>query len=90
MPVDVAVDLCRSATVVSLMIAAPVLACAVIVGLVISILQAVTQLQDQTLGFVPKILAMAVVTVYVLPWALSQMMVYSTELIQTIPVTFGS
>ncbi|MBA3313076.1 MAG: flagellar biosynthetic protein FliQ [Planctomycetaceae bacterium] len=89
MSVDVAIDLCRSATVVSLMIAAPVLACAVIVGLVISILQAVTQLQDQTLSFVPKIIAMGAVMVYVLPWAISRMTAYSIDLFKSVPMSFG-
>lgn len=88
MSVDVAIDLCRSATVISLLIAAPVLACAVIVGLVISILQAVTQLQDQTLSFVPKILAMGAVLVLILPWAISQMTTYSADLFKAIPETF--
>ena len=88
MSVDVAIDLCRSATIISLLIAAPVLACAVIVGLVISILQAVTQLQDQTLSFVPKIVAMAAVLVLVLPWAVSQMTSYSVDLFKGIPETF--
>lgn len=88
MSVDVAIDLCRSATVISLLIAAPVLACAVIVGLVISILQAVTQLQDQTLSFVPKIVAMAAVLVLILPWAVSQMTTYSADLFRAIPETF--
>ncbi len=89
MSVDVAVDLCRSATVISLLIAAPVLACAVIVGLVISILQAVTQLQDQTISFVPKIIAMAAVLVLILPWAVSQMTNYSSDLFKSIPDSFG-
>ena len=90
MYVDVAIDLCRAATIISLMIAAPVLACAVIVGLVISILQAVTQLQDQTLSFVPKIVAMGAVLVYVLPWVFSRMTVYSTDLFHAIPTLLGS
>ena len=89
MTVDVAVDLCRAATVVSLLIAAPVLACAVIVGLVISIVQAVTQLQDQTLSFVPKIVAMGAVTIYVLPWAIGRMMTYSADLFRDVPESLG-
>jgi flagellar biosynthetic protein FliQ len=89
MSVDVAIDLCRTATVVSLMIAAPVLACAVIVGLIISILQAVTQLQDQTLSFVPKIIAMGAVLVYVLPWAISRMTDYSVALFKSVPSSLG-
>ena len=89
MSVDVAIDLCRSATVISLMIAAPVLACAVIVGLVISILQAVTQLQDQTLSFVPKIIAMGAVMIFVLPWVISRMTDYTADLFRAIPMSFG-
>ena len=89
MSVDVAIDLCRAATIVSLMIGAPVLACAVIVGLVISIMQAVTQLQDQTLSFVPKIVAMGAVLVYVLPWSISRMMTYSVDLFYDIPQTLS-
>ncbi len=89
MSVDVAIDLCRAATVVSLMIAAPVLACAVIVGLIISILQAVTQLQDQTISFVPKIVAMGAVMIYVLPWAISRMTAYSIDLFKSVPSNFG-
>ena len=80
-----AVELCRAAAVVSLLIAAPVLICAVVVGLTISIAQAVTQLQDQTLSFVPKIIAMGVVLLYVMPWAMGQMTNYSMSLIEMIP-----
>jgi flagellar biosynthetic protein FliQ len=89
MGVDVAIDLCRAATVISLLIAAPVLVCAVVVGLVISIMQAVTQLQDQTLSFVPKIVAMGGVLVYVLPWAMSRMMTYTADLFRDIPDSIG-
>ena len=80
-----AIELCRAAAVVSLLIAAPVLICAVVVGLAISVAQAVTQLQDQTLSFVPKIIAMGIVLLYVMPWALGQMTNYSTEVIRSIP-----
>lgn len=85
MNVDQAVELARAAVMLTLVIGAPVMIMAVIVGLLISILQAVTQLQDQTLSFVPKIVAMLLTTLYVLPWVMNQMIEYSTNLIHNIP-----
>lgn len=88
MSADQAVELGRSAVMLGLLIALPVLATAIVVGLVISILQAVTQIQDQTLSFVPKILAMFLATLYLLPWILAQLTEYSTALFRNIPQTF--
>jgi flagellar biosynthetic protein FliQ len=83
--IDQAVELGRGAVVMTLMIGAPVMAIAVIAGLLISMFQAVTQLQDQTLSFVPKIIAMFVTMLYILPWVMNLMIEYSTELIREIP-----
>jgi flagellar biosynthetic protein FliQ len=58
---------------------------AIIVGLAISILQAVTQLQDQTLSFVPKIIAMALAGLALLPWMMHRMVEYATEIFNNIP-----
>lgn len=85
MSIDQAVELGRGAVVMTLMIGAPVMAIAVIAGLLISMFQAVTQLQDQTLSFVPKIIAMFVTMLYILPWVMNLMIEYSTELIREIP-----
>ena len=85
MNIDQTVELGRSAIMLTLMLGAPVLIVAVVVGLIVSILQAVTQLQDQTLSFVPKIIAMLLTLLYVLPWAMSQMADYATELFHEIP-----
>jgi len=85
MSVDQAVEVARGAVMLTLIISAPVMVVAVVVGLIISILQAVTQLQDQTLSFVPKIIAMLLATLYVLPWAMNQMIEYSTNLFHDIP-----
>lgn len=85
MDIDQTVELGRSAIMLTLMLGAPVLIVAVVVGLFISIMQAVTQLQDQTLSFVPKIIAMLLTLLYVLPWAMSQMVDYTTELYHQIP-----
>jgi len=82
---DQAVELCRQALILTMLIVGPVLVVAVAVGLLISILQAVTQLQDQTISFVPKIIAMMVAMLYVLPWAVGRMVEYSQTLIHDIP-----
>lgn len=87
MDVGQAIELGRTAVTLSLMVAAPVMVVAVVVGLLISILQAVTQIQDQTISFVPKITAMMVTIIYILPWAMSRMMEYSSTLISDIPST---
>jgi flagellar biosynthetic protein FliQ len=57
----------------------------VVVGLAISILQAVTQIQEQTLSFVPKIMVMMLATLVTLPWALNQLIEYTTTLFRNIP-----
>lgn len=68
-----AVDLVREALVGSLMIGTPVLLAGMITGLIIGLLQALTQIQDQTVSFVPKILAMAIVMMICLPWLVDRM-----------------
>ena len=85
MTVDQAAELGRAALMMTLLIGAPVLLAAIVVGLVISILQAVTQIQDQTISFVPKIVAMLLTLLIVLPWAMTRMIEYSTNLIREIP-----
>lgn len=87
MTADQALDLGRTAIMMTLLVGAPVLIVAVAVGLLVSILQAVTQLQDQTLSFVPKIIAMFLTLLYVLPWTLLQMTQYATSLVNDIPST---
>jgi flagellar biosynthesis protein FliQ len=85
MSVDQSVELTRAALTMVLLLGAPIMLMAVIVGLTISVLQAVTQLQDQTLSFVPKIVAMAVTGLFVLPWMLYQLVEYATNLFGNIP-----
>jgi flagellar biosynthetic protein FliQ len=69
----------------SLILGAPVMVVSVVVGLAISILQAVTQIQEQTLSFVPKIMVMMLATLVTLPWALNQLIEYTTTLFRNIP-----
>ncbi|HCE79607.1 flagellar biosynthesis protein FliQ [Thermodesulfobacterium commune] len=68
-----------------ILISGPFLLTALIVGLIISILQAVTQIQEMTLTFVPKILALIVVFVLTLPWLLKKLTSFTENLILNIP-----
>ncbi len=87
MDTDQAIELGRNAVITTLTIGTPIMLVAVVVGLVVSIMQAVTQLQDQTLSFVPKIVAMTVALLYLLPWIIGRMVDYTTNLYQDIPST---
>lgn len=86
MDADYAIELGRDAVLLTLLIGTPVMAMAIVIGLSVSIFQAVTQLQDQTLSFVPKIVGMLVTLLYILPWLLSQMVEYSIDLFHDIPL----
>jgi flagellar biosynthesis protein FliQ len=80
-----AVDLGYQATTIVLMLAGPVLLTVLGVGLVVGLLQAVTQVQEQAVSFVPKLVAALAVITLMLPWMLDQMVQYSRELILNIP-----
>ncbi len=80
------VDIGRDALMVTLLIAAPPLLAGLIVGLVISIFQAVTQIQEFTLTFIPKILAVFIATMIFLPWMLQVFLGYTTNLFIQIPM----
>lgn len=70
---------------VALMVAAPVLLVGLMVGVVISLLQAVTQVQEMTLVFVPKIVACLVVLVAALPWMVNLLVSFTQNLFTNIP-----
>ena len=80
-----AIDLVRSALTTSLIVAAPLLVIGMFVGLLISLVQALTQIQDQTVSTVPKLMAIAILTVVCLPWMTDQMVAYCQDLILRIP-----
>jgi len=79
------IDLCRNAIVTALTIAAPLLLIALIVGLAVSIIQSVTQIQEQTLTFVPKLVLVGTAFIVLLPWLLQTLAKYTTALFQSIP-----
>lgn len=70
---------------VTLQISLPVLGVSLVVGLLVSIFQAVTQLQEPTLTFIPKILAVVVVIVVAGPWMMNTMLGFTIELWSGIP-----
>lgn len=80
-----AVELVRAAVLNAMIIGAPLLVVGMLVGLVISLLQAVTQIQDQTISAVPKILAMIVALVVCLPWIADRMIEYTRAAYINIP-----
>ncbi len=73
----VALDLSREALLTALLIAGPILACGVVVGLIISLIQSITQLQDQTFSIVPKIVAMVGAAIFFTPWVANRLIEYT-------------
>jgi len=73
-------ELVRDTLIISLKIAAPILLAGVVVGLIISIFQAVTSIQEQTLTFVPKIVAMLLVAVVLIPWIAVRLMEFTVQM----------
>ena len=85
MDAQTAIDLGREAIVVTLLISSPVLVAGTVVGLVVGLFQALTQIQEQTVAFVPKLVAMLVVLSLTLPWLLIKMVEYSRDVIGSVP-----
>ena len=79
------VDLARNAIMLALLVAGPMLVVALLVGLTVSVLQAVTQIQEQTLAFLPKLVGVAAVFLLALPWIIQLMVKYPTELFRSLP-----
>ena len=80
-----AIDLTSEALNTVLVLAAPVLATVLLVGLLASILQTVTQIQDPSLSQIPKLVAVAIVLSVGLPWLLNRLVDYSTGVFSGIP-----
>jgi flagellar biosynthetic protein FliQ len=87
---DTVVNLATQAMSLSLKIAGPLLLVALVVGLLVSVFQAVTQIQEQSLSLIPKIAAVAVVVVVLGPWMLGQLVSYTAALFTSIPTMVGS
>lgn len=84
----IAERLFADALLMAALLAAPVLAVCLIVGLVVSVFQAVTQIQDSSLAFVPKLFAAGIAAVMAGPWALGKLSSYATQIMLSIPGRF--
>jgi flagellar biosynthetic protein FliQ len=86
---DVVISLSTQAMSLALKVSLPLLGVGLVVGVVISIFQAVTSIQEQSLVFIPKVVAMAAVLVIGGPWMLNQLLNYTAELWTSIPDVIG-
>lgn len=83
MTVSQVMDILQQAMLVAIQVAAPVLVISILIGLVISIFQAATQIHEQTLTFVPKLLAIAIILLLLGPWMLEKMMDFTIYIFQS-------
>jgi flagellar biosynthetic protein FliQ len=89
MPLGLVLDLARNGLTTALLLAGPLLGVAMLVGLVVSLIQAVTSIQEQTLSFVPKLFAVGVTFILLLSWMIQTMMRFTTEVLLGIPGFVG-
>lgn len=81
---EMTIDMVRTALVITVKIGAPILAAGIVVGLVISLLQSITSIQDQTLATVPKIIVMIIAAIAVLPWVVQRLVEYAGDLLRIV------
>jgi flagellar biosynthetic protein FliQ len=87
---DTVVSIVTQTMEVGLKISLPILLVGLLIGLVISVFQAVTQIQEQTLSFIPKVLGLVLVIVVAGPWMLGQVVNWTIELYSSIPSLVGA
>ena len=81
---DMVISLAEDAVYTVIIISAPLLLIALGVGLIVSVFQAMTQIQEQTLAFIPKIVAVLLTIVLFGPWMLTTLLDYTTNLYQNL------
>ena len=86
---DTIVELGKQALTVTVQISAPLLLVPLVVGLVVAVFQAATQINEMTLSFVPKLIAMGVVMLLAGSWMLQMLVDYTRNLIRNIPHLIG-
>ncbi len=79
---EASIQLIRDALRVTLLIAAPLLVSGMVIGLLISLVQSITSIQDQTLTFVPKLIGVVVVAIILLPWIIGRIIIFTSEMFQ--------
>jgi flagellar biosynthesis protein FliQ len=86
MTTEFIVGITKEALQMTIMLAAPVLGVGLVLGLLVSLFQAVTQLQEMTLTFIPKFLGVSLALVILTPWMLELLVSYTTTLIENTPL----
>jgi flagellar biosynthesis protein FliQ len=86
---DTVVSLATQAMKLAIEIAGPMMLVGLVIGLVVSVFQAVTSIQEQSLTFIPKIVALAALLVILGPWMLDQLVTYAQNLYMSIPSLIG-
>ncbi|WP_342352004.1 flagellar biosynthesis protein FliQ, partial [Chromobacterium violaceum] len=86
---ELVISIVQNALYILIIVSAPVLLTSLLVGLLVSVLQAATQINEMTLTFIPKLLAMFLVLVLAGPWMLNTLIEYTTRLFQSIPNVIG-
>jgi flagellar biosynthetic protein FliQ len=89
MNIDFAVELFRELLKTSLIIVMPILLVAMSVGIVVSLLQALTSIQEQTLAFVPKLVAVITVAMFLAYWFVEVMTTFTIEIFNRLPSVVG-
>ncbi|MGC3973784.1 MAG: flagellar biosynthesis protein FliQ [Nitrospira sp.] len=85
MTIETVTEIGRQAIETALLVSAPVLGLSLIVGLMVSTFQAMTQINEATLTFVPKVLAVFAATLLFLPWMMGVLIAFMTHIITSIP-----
>jgi flagellar biosynthetic protein FliQ len=83
------VELARRAITLAMLLCAPMVLTSLIIGLLVSIFQSVTSIQEQTLTFVPKLIAVSVVFLIALPWMMQLTTKYTADLFRSLPTLFS-
>ena len=86
---EVAVDLFREGLWMTAMIAGVLVVPSLLVGLVVAMFQAATQINEQTLSFLPRLLVMLLTLIWAGPWLVRELMEYTQNLVQNIPLLIG-
>ena len=86
---ELVMDIGRQAVEMTLLLSAPLLLAALVIGLIVSVFQAATQINEQTLAFVPKLVGMLLILLLAGPWMLQLMVEYVRRLFESIPLLVG-
>jgi flagellar biosynthetic protein FliQ len=79
------IAICKDALMTALIVSAPILIVSIVIGMVISVFQAATQIHEQTMTFVPKIIAIAFVPLFTGSWMITLLMDFTQRLFESIP-----